>query len=106
MAKRRRVQRFKLPDPPKGRIVTKPERCEDCKEALEIGKGYGFCVSCHQTTPLPVGRVVSKGPYRGKYVYLKTAMIRELTEDYGEDHDEELEEELKAKGYIIIEEVE
>jgi hypothetical protein len=106
MAKRRKDPPFKLPAPPKGRIGPKPERCDDCKEILEIGKGYGFCLSCHQTTPLPVGRIVSKGPCRGKLVYLKTSMVRELVEDYGENYKEGLEVELKAKGYVIIEEIE
>lgn len=101
---RRRPFRFKLPDPKKTVLKHKVERCDECKEPLELGKGYGFCISCHETTPLPIGVVESKGPYRGKYVYLLSAFVRELSEDY-EDYEEELEEELRKKSYLVIKEI-
>lgn len=105
MAKRRKAAfRFKLPDPKKTVLKHRVERCEGCKEPLEIGKGYGFCLSCHETTPLPIGVVASKGPYHGKYVYLQSAFERELSEDT-DDYTEELDEELRNKDYIIIKEI-
>jgi hypothetical protein len=98
---------FKLPEPtpqPK----KKRERCDECGEVMDIGRGYGYCTACQSTTPLPIGRVLSKGPYRGKYVYLKSAFMREMGEEYDSERDARFafEEELKCRDYLIIEEIE
>jgi len=81
------------------------EKCEACKRPLVLGRGYGYCESCMQTTPLPIGRVVSRGRNHGRYVYLKSAILRELHEDFGfPEIDDALEDELGDSEHIIIDE--
>lgn len=107
MAKRKkRPVTFRLPSPtslPK----KKPERCDECGEVMDIGRGYGYCTACHCTTPLPIARVISKGPYKGKFVYLKSAFMREINEEFDErDANLALDDELRCRDYLIIEELE
>jgi hypothetical protein len=106
MARRkRRSLALKLPLP---RALPKkePERCDECGAVMDVGRGYGYCNACHCTTPLPIARVVSKGPYKGKLVYLKSALMREMNEEY-EGHDAQLafDEELRCRDYLIVEEI-
>jgi len=92
---------------PKGKVTFSkpPEKCEACGAPFVLGRGYGYCESCFQTTPLPVGVVASRGRSHGKLVYLKSAILRELHEDYGfPDIDEALENELDDSDHIIIDE--
>lgn len=107
MAKRKkRPFTFKLP-PPGSLPKKKPEKCDECGEVMDVGRGYGYCNACHCTTPLPIARIVSKGPYNGKYVYLKSAFMREMSEEY-EEREAKLafDEELRCRDYLIIEEIE
>lgn len=84
-----------------------PTHCEDCKAALVIRRGYGYCEACLLTVPLAVGVILNTGPHRGKKVYLKEAIVRELREDHDlSEMDYELKYELKTKDYFIIDEIE
>jgi len=107
MPRRRKVDLSGVLKLPKGKVTFSrpPEKCEACGGSLSLGRGYGYCEVCIQTTPLPIGRVISRGRSRGKYVYLKSAILREIREDYDLSEVEDvLEGELKDPGHIIIDE--
>lgn len=103
MKKRNFKLKLRLPEAhlPRRRV----EHCDGCKEPIEVGRGYGYCTNCMLTTPIPIARVLSRGSHRGKYVYLKSAILRQIREDYdSEDVKDVFESELRSKDYLIVEE--
>ncbi len=80
MPKRKRIDLGEILKVPKGKVtLPKPSgKCETCGSAFALGRGYGYCEKCMQTTPLPIGRVLSRGRTHGKYIYLKSAILREI----------------------------
>jgi len=79
--------------------------CPTCKGLVAVNRvaGHGYCEACSRTTPIPIGHVVSRGSQEGKFVYLASAILGDLTQDMTLDEAyEELERELKRKHFIII----
>jgi len=107
MPKPKRVDLGEVLKVPKGKVTFSkpPEKCEACGGPFVLGRGYGYCETCMQTTPMPVGVILSRGRLRGKHVYLKSAILREIREDYDlSEAEDALEDELGDSDHIVIDE--
>lgn len=90
------------------RRVTRTERCTECDGILKRSRsrfGSGYCEACALFMPVAIGRIVSKGPHQGKYIYLKSAILREVREsnDDPSDISAEVDDELRNRDYFVIE---
>lgn len=104
--KRQRELKFDIEIKP--RKKRKPEKCTECKGPLfisKIRKGQGYCEACCRVSAVPIGRIINKGPHRGKFVYLASALISEESQDwqFTEDAWAEVKDELRTRDYFVIE---
>ena len=99
---------LRLPDPAYAkRRKSRQPKCSDCRGILSLTRGQAYCEQCSLTTPIPIGRVASIGHHNGKYVYLKSILMKEIREDYADIEDQKaaLFRELKDRNILFIEEI-
>jgi len=90
------------------RRVTRTERCSECDGIIKRSRarfGSGYCEACSISMPVAIGRIVSKGPHQGKYIYLKSAILQEIREGNADPRDisAEVDEELRNRDFFVIE---